>query len=169
MTGVSINALCHFLCISCTPLLSLLITALTLSHFPAVYSSFHLSMYTQNCLLLSHSVSLHLSLSLSLYLPSCLSLFLILASPDWSLFLPGFSFCPSPPISSTNRSLLHSRQSRHILRAQSLLWLTFTFLSLFLTHLCRSFSHIISLFTPALQQKHICYSAIAHMYSIYPQ
>lgn len=84
--------------------------------------------------------------SLSLSLSFHFSFFHILTSPDWSLFLPGFSFCPPPPNSSTDHSLLHSRQTRHFLCALSLLSHHLS-LSLSLTHLCSSLSHIISLFT----------------------
>lgn len=65
--------------------------------------------------------TLSLSLSHSFSLSPCLSLFHILTSPDWSLFLPGFSCCPPPPSSSTDRSLLHGGPTHHFLCAPSLL------------------------------------------------
>ncbi len=128
--------------------------------FPSGLFHFPCQPHTPLCLLL-----LLLSLSLSLSHSFISSLFLLplsilhlLTSPGWSLFLPGFSFCPPPPPpppplnGCTDRSLLHSRKTHHFLCAHSSLSCHLS-LSLFLS---LSFSlpllhpplfHTISLFT----------------------
>ena len=140
MTGMSIKALSVTFPVF-PVLLSVLITALAeslpsgLFHFPSP-----LSLYTPHSLLLLHLLLL-LSFIPSIFLPASLyftSSHLLIDLYSFQVFFV-FSFCPPPLSSSTDRSLLHGRQTRHFSCALSR--------SLFLTHLCRSLSHIIPLFT----------------------
>lgn len=136
---VSQSTLCHFLCISCT----LFWSQCSLSRFPAVYFTSHLSLYTPQSLLLS------LSLSVSFIpLSSCLSLYFTSSHLLIDLYpfqgFPSALLLPIAPLIPACCTADRRATSRALTLSSLAIALPH---SLFLTHLCRSLSHIISLFT----------------------